>query len=72
MVATTREGTGVSGERLIAMILLIAIAYTSATMHGHTIKRMGMQKYVGRVKEYGRIQQRHSSFYIGLYGRALG
>ena len=63
------EVTGVSGERLIAMILLIAIAYTSATMHGHTIKRMGMQKYVGRVKEYGRIQRRHSSFYIGLYGQ---
>lgn len=63
------EGTGVSGERLIAMILLIAIAYTSATMHGHTIKRMGIQKYVGRVKEYGRTQRRHSSFYIGLYGQ---
>lgn len=63
------ESTGVSGERLIAMILLIAIAYTSATMHGHTIKRMGMQKYVGRVKEYGRTQRRHSSFYIGLYGQ---
>ena len=28
-----------------------------------------MQKYVGRVKEYGRIQRRHSSFYIGLYGQ---
>jgi hypothetical protein len=64
------EGTGVSGERLIAMILLIALAYTSATMHGHTIKRMGLQKYVGRVKEYGRIERRHSSFYIGLYGQS--
>lgn len=28
-----------------------------------------MQKYVGRVKESGRIERRHSSFYIGLYGR---
>ena len=63
------ESTGVSGERLIALILLIAIAYTSATMHGHTIKRMGIQKYVGRVKEYGRTQRRHSGFYIGLYGQ---
>jgi len=28
-----------------------------------------VQKYVGRVKEYGRIEKRHSSFYIGLYGQ---
>lgn len=62
------ESTGVDGERLISLILLIAIAYTSATMHGQKIKRMGLQKYVGRIKEYGRTQRRHSSFYIGLYG----
>lgn len=62
------EGTGVSGKRLIALILLIAIAYTSATMQGRKIKQMGVQKYVGRVKEFGRSQRRHSSFYIGLYG----
>lgn len=63
------ESTGVDGERLISLILLIAIAYTSATMHGQKIKRMGVQKYVGRIKEYGRTQRRHSSFYIGLYGQ---
>lgn len=63
------EGTNVSGERLITLILLIAIAYTSATIAGQQIKRKGIQKYVGRVKEYGRIERRHSSFYIGLYGQ---
>ena len=63
------EGTNVSGERLITLILLIAIAYTSATIQGQQIKRKGVQKSVGRVKEYGRIERRHSSFYIGLYGR---
>ncbi|BAZ37324.1 transposase [Calothrix sp. NIES-4101] len=62
------EGTNVSGERLIVLITLIAIAYTSATIQGQEIKRKGIQKYVGRVKEYGRTQRRHSSFYIGLYG----
>jgi Transposase DDE domain len=62
------EGTNVSGERLIVLIILIAIAYTSATIQGQEIKRKGIQKYVGRVKEYGRIERRHSSFYIGLYG----
>lgn len=62
------EGTNVSGERLISLIILIAIAYTSATIAGQEIKRKGIQKYVGRVKEYERIERRHSSFYIGLYG----
>jgi hypothetical protein len=62
------EETNVSGERLITLILLIAIAYTSATIHGQQIKRKGVQKYVGRVKEPSRIERRHSSFYIGLYG----
>ena len=63
------EGTNVSGKRLIALILVIAIAYTTATMQGRKIKQMGIQKYIGRVKETGRISRRHSSFYIGLYGQ---
>lgn len=63
------EGTKVSGERLVVLVLLIAIAYSSATMQGRKIKQMGLQKYVGRVKESGRTSRRHSSFYIGLYGR---
>jgi hypothetical protein len=71
------EDTKVSGERLISLILLIAfakralcaLAYTSATIQGQQIKRKGIQKYVGRVKEYGRTERRHSSFYIGLYGQ---
>ena len=51
------------------LILLIAIAYTSATILKQQIKRQGIQKYIGRVKEYGRTERRHSSFYIGLYGQ---
>jgi len=53
---------------LISLILLISLAYTSATISGQKIKRMGVQKYVGRIKESKRIVRRHSSFYIGLYG----
>lgn len=63
------ENTNVVGERLNSLILLIAIAYSSATFKKQKIKKLGVQKYVGRVKEYGRIQRRHSSFYIGLYGQ---
>lgn len=63
------EGTNVTSERLIVMVLLIAIAYVTATMQGGKIKRIGIQKYIGRVKEAGRIERRHSSFYIGLYAQ---
>jgi len=64
------EDTQVRGNRLISLIILIAIAYTSATFFGQEIKRKGLQKYVGRVKEFGRHERRHSTFYIGLYGTA--
>ncbi len=63
------EGTNITGNRLVVLILLIAIAYTTATMQGKKIKQIGLQKYIGRVKEIGRQQRRHSSFYIGLYGQ---
>lgn len=63
------EDTQVLGQRLIVLILLITIAYSTATMGGRKIKRMGVQKYVGRVQEPKRTQRRHSSFYIGLYGQ---
>jgi len=62
------EDTKVSGKRLVALILLISLAYTKATIDGQVIKQQGIQKYVGRVKESGRIERRHSCFYIGLYG----
>jgi hypothetical protein len=44
------EDTKVTGERLISLIVLIAIAYTSATIQGQQIKRKGVQEYVVRVK----------------------
>jgi hypothetical protein len=64
------EGTQVSGERLIALILLITLAYSSATLAGEHIKQKGVAKYIGRVNEPRRRQRRHSSFYIGLHGRS--
>ena len=62
------EDTNVLGKRLIYLILLISLAYTYVTISGQKIKRKGVQKYVGRIKESGRTLRRHSSFYIGLYG----
>ena len=62
------EDTNVKGERFISLVLLIAIAYSCATIQGKQIKRKGVQNYVSRVKEYNRFERRHSSFYVGLYG----
>ena len=61
------EETNVAGARLNALILIICLAYSWATFKGLAIKRGGGQKYIGRVKEFGRVTRRHSSFYIGLF-----
>jgi len=71
------EETNVRDRRLISLILLITFSYSLATFKGESIKQKGVQKYVGRIKEYGRVHRRHngrvhrrhSSFYIGLYGQ---
>ncbi len=63
------EDTNVSGDRLISLILIIFFAYSMSTFQGQKIKRIGVQKYVARVKEYGRVTRRHSSFYVGLYSQ---
>jgi hypothetical protein len=67
-IKSTFKDPNVSGQRLISLIFLISLAYTPATISGQKIKHMGVQKYVGRIKEFLRIARRHSSFYIGLYG----
>jgi len=62
------EKAKVSEPRLNILILLIAIAYTSAIIQGSEIKKMGLQKYICRLKEPKRIQRRHSTFHVGLHG----
>ena len=63
------EDTNVSGQRLISLILIISFAYSMATFQGQQVKRIGVQKYIARVKESGRTTRRHSSFYVGLYSQ---
>ncbi|WP_019503415.1 IS4 family transposase [Pleurocapsa sp. PCC 7319] len=55
-------------QRLLALVLLIAIAYTCAIKRGKKIKSMGIQKYVCRLKLAMRTTKRHSNFWVGLYG----
>ena len=63
------EDSKASVERLTSLVLLIALAYTCAGLRGQSIKSKGQQKYIGRLKELKRLQQRHSNFWIGLYGQ---
>ena len=63
------EITQVTGERLIALILLISLAYCLSIFNGKSIKRKGVSHYVTRPTEPGRTYRRHSNFSIGLHGQ---
>jgi hypothetical protein len=65
------ERSHANNQRLSSLILLIALAYICAIIQGQNIKKMGVQKYVGRVTECGRSLRRHSSFWIGLLASML-
>ncbi len=56
-------------EKDRSIVIVISFAYLVATLQGQFIKNKGVQKYVARIKEYGRLTKRHSSFYIGLYAQ---
>jgi hypothetical protein len=62
------EGSQASPDRLIRLILLIALAMTSAWLHGQRTKLQRQHLYVCRSQEKGRTRKRHSNFWIGLYG----
>ena len=55
-------------ERLLSLILPIAIAHTCAIKKGQVIAFQGIKEYVCRLNENFRQDKRHSNFWIGLYG----
>jgi hypothetical protein len=64
------EKSHASSERLKTLILLIALAYSCATLQGKEIQKIGIQKYVGCIKKVKRTIRRYSSFWLGLYGHS--
>ncbi|NQE38605.1 hypothetical protein E5S67_06390 [Microcoleus sp. IPMA8] len=64
----TSEGSQASPDKLIVLMILIALAMTSAWLQGKRTKLQGQEKYVCRIKEMGRTRRRHSNFGISLYG----
>src|SRR4028119_1159021 len=64
----TQEGCQASPDRLIALMIVIALAMTSAWLQGKRTRLQRPEKYVCRPQETGRTRRRHSNFWIGLYG----
>ena len=62
------EGTGLRGDRLIKIILFMAIVYLEAIFQGTKIQKKQVQKYVSRHKESNKEYRRRSTFGIGQDG----
>jgi hypothetical protein len=62
------EGTGLRRDRLIKIILVLAIVYSSAIFQGVKIQKKQLQKYVSRHKESKKEYRRRSTFGIGQDG----
>ena len=62
------EGSGLRGDRLVKIILLMAIVYSSAIFQGTEIHKKQVQKYVSRRKDKCQKYRRRSIFGIGQDG----
>jgi len=62
------EGSQASSDRLVRLVLLIALAMSAAWLQGHYTSNLGKSSYICRQKETHRTRRRHSNFWIGLYG----
>jgi hypothetical protein len=62
------EGTSLKGNRLINMILLMTLAYSSAIFQGTQLNKKQVQEYVSRRKEPKKRYRRRSTFGVGLDG----
>jgi hypothetical protein len=62
------ESSKASPDKLIRIVLLIALAMTTAWLQGARTAVLGNSSYICRPKEIGRTTRRHSDFWIGLYG----
>ena len=60
------EGCHAIEARLSAIVLLIAIAYTSAIIQGIDIRTSKGEHYIYRPKEHRRLQRRHSNFWVRM------
>jgi hypothetical protein len=62
------ESSQASSDRLVRLVLLIALAMSAAWLQGQHTSTGGTSSYICRQKETHRTRRRHSNFWIGLYG----
>ena len=62
------EDSQAAPDKLVRLILLVAIAITAAWLQGEKTSNLGKSPYICRPKETGRTRRRHSKFWVGLYG----
>jgi hypothetical protein len=60
------EACRADGKRFMAIVLLIAIAYTCSSTQGQQLKRKALQKYIARPEGFGQPHRRHSAFHVGI------
>ena len=63
------EGAKVNETRFLALVLLISIAYSLATLQGQWMKELRIDAYAGRIQEHKDKTPRQSAFSLGLYGQ---
>jgi len=61
------EDTKVNDTRFLTLVLLIAMAYSLATMQGQLMKKFRIDIYAGRIQEHKDQTPRQSDFSLGLY-----
>ena len=62
------EGTSLKENRLINIILLMTLAYSSGIFEGTSLRKKQVEKYVCRRQEPKKRYRRRSTFGVGLDG----
>jgi len=63
------EDTKVNDTRFLALVLLMAMAYSLSTLHGQWMRDANLDQYAGRIQEHRDKTLRQSEFSLGLYGQ---
>lgn len=62
------EDTRVNDRRFLALVVLIVLAYSLATMYGQRMQELRIDEYAGCIKKHPHKTPYHSDFSLGLYG----
>ena len=63
------EATRVNDTRFLALVMVIVIAYSLATVAGQHMKELQVEEYAGRLQSHHDKNPRHSDFGYALYGQ---